>query len=139
MDIDAIAKITRTKVNRKALPWVMNVVLKDAVLHPEKDILLISKNEENKVIGFIRLHCRRDKVATLHEIAVLDEFKGQGTGTVLIKEAEKIVKENQCNSIRLKTPGDLIRTHAFYLKDGFNKIGEVLSKKRSLFVFEKQV
>lgn len=138
-DIDSIVKVTRTKENRKALPWVMKVALKDAIEHPKSDVLLVAKDENKGVLGFIRLHCRRDKKATIHEIAVLDNFKGKGIGTELLKKAKKKVKEKDCNRIGLKTPSDLTRTHLFYIKEGFKNIGEVFTKKRSLFVFEKEI
>ena len=138
-DIDSIVKVTRTKENRKALPWVMKVALKDAIEHPKSDVLLVAKDENKGVLGFIRLHCRRDKKATIHEIAVLDNFKGKGIGTALLKKAEENVKEKDCKIIGLKTPSDLIGTHLFYIKKGFKNTSKILTEKRSLFVFEKEI
>lgn len=137
-DIDSIVKITRTKDNRKALPWVMKVVLNEAIEHPDKRILLVAKDKMKNVLGFIRLYCRKDNTVTLHEMAVADEFKGKGIGTKLIAEAEKIVRKHQAKSIKLKTPADLERIHKFYIKNGFKKIGEEFPAKRLLFVFKKQ-
>lgn len=138
-DINAIVKITSTKENRKALPWVMKVTLQDAVEHPQKNILLIAKDKMDAVVGFIRLYCRNDKTATLHEIAVLDENKGQGIGTALLAEAEKLVKLQENKNITLKTPMDLIKAHSFYVNNGFKKIGELPTVKRLLYIFTKQI
>lgn len=136
-DIDGIVKVTRTKENRKCLPWVMKVTLKDAVENPQKNILLVAKDGMQNVIGFIRLYCRRDKQATLHEIAVLDTFKGKGIGTKLLNEAEIVSKSNDCSSIVLQEPQDLKDAFLFYTKNGFKKIGEHPSIKRINIVLQK--
>lgn len=138
-DINPIVKITRTRQNRKALPFVMKVTLKDAIEHPGKNILLVAKNKINSVVGFIRLYCRNDRTVTLHEIAVLDENKGKGVGTALLAKAQKLAKKRQGQNITLKTPMDLIRTHNFYITNGFEKIGEQKTIKRLIYIFQKQI
>ncbi len=138
-DIDSIVRITRSKENRKALPWVMKVVLNEAIEKPKNNILLVAKDKVNQVIGFIRLYCRKDKTATLHEIAIEDEFKGKGVGTELLLEAEQIVRKKDCLSINLKTPEDLFQAHKFYNKNGFKFIDTLKIKNRLLFIFSKKL
>lgn len=138
-DIESIVKITRSKENRKALPWVMKVVLEDCIKNPEKNILLVAKNKFNEVIGFVRLYCRLDKTATLHEIAVKEDCKNKGIGTNLLKEAEKTVKKKNSSFIQLKTLEELADVHKFYLKNGFDRTDNIQSKKRLLVGFRKPV
>lgn len=139
-DINAIVKITRTKENRKALPWVMKVTLTDAIEHPEKNILLVAKDKMKNVVGFIRSYCRRDNIATFHEIAILDEMKGKGIGSKLMTKAIKIAKQKKCEIARFKTPTELTKSHDFFASQGFIKTGEEVTKtKRVLLIFQKQI
>lgn len=138
-DIDSIVKITRQKENRKALPWVMKVVLKESIENPKKNILLVVKTATNDVIGFARSYCRRDKVATLHEIALSEEVKGIGLGSRLIAKTQEIAKRMDCNSLQLKLISEFEKLQNFYKKNGFSKIGEQETKKRLLYIFNKSI
>ena len=138
-EIQAIDKITREKENRKALPWIMKVTLKDAANNPQKNILLVAKNKLGTIIGFARLYCRNDKTATFHEIAVSEAFKHQGVGKRLIEERSKLVKENGCEKIKFKSPIDLGQSHNFFAHLQFIQSGIEKGKKRLLYIFEKKI
>lgn len=57
------------------------------------------------------------------EILSLDSLMpGQGLGTALIAEAEKIARQNACDRIRLITTNDNIAAIQFYQKRGFDLV-----------------
>lgn len=57
------------------------------------------------------------------EILSLDSLMpGQGLGTALIAEAEKIARQNACDRIRLITTNDNIAAIRFYQKRGFDLV-----------------
>lgn len=138
-DIDPIVKITRTKNNRNAMPWVMKVVLQNAIENPEKNLLLVAQNKLRKVVGFVRLYFRNDKNATLHEIAIAEEMQLGGIGTALLQKSEKIAKDKSMEAINLKMPVDLVKGHEFYIKNGYKTAGTAEGKIRLLSIFRKEL
>ena len=65
--------------------------------------------------------CERD-VYVLGRLAVIKEYRGKKLGSVLIKEAEKYVKEQGGKDIVLLAQQ---RVAGFYKKSGFTEFGEV--------------
>jgi [ribosomal protein S18]-alanine N-acetyltransferase len=56
-------------------------------------------------------------------IDVLDEFRRQGVGTILLREAEKHLVEHGVGTTALDTATDNLSAIAFWEKHGYRKIG----------------
>lgn len=75
--------------------------------------------ENETIVGLLMYAvCEKDL-----EILSLDSLMpGQGLGTALIAEAEKIARQNACDRIRLITTNDNIAAIQFYQKRGFDLV-----------------
>lgn len=120
-DIKPIKKITNQL--RKELPFVMNVVLMDAI---SKDELYVA-DRNGIIIGFIHFHKRKDGWNTIHEIGVLKEYQGTGVGKKLFNMTPK--------PRRLKTTVDNIKANEFYKRQGLKLIGQEQGKIRLLNIW----
>ena len=123
-DLIDIKKITNKL--RNELGFVMNVALKDAILHDE----LLVAELDNKVIGFIHFHKRKDGWNTIHELGVLPDYQKLGIGKKLFNMIPK--------PVRLKTTVDNLTANAFYKYQGMENIGREKGKKRELNIWTKE-
>lgn len=94
--------------------------------------------DRGEILGMIRYHHRRDKVTTLHEIAVMPSCQGMGIGRRLMANLEEEARRRGQTHIRLKCPLDL-PANGFYAHLGFTQIAVEEGKHRPLAVWEKQL
>lgn len=120
-DIKSIKKITNQL--RQELPFVMNVVLMDAI---SKDELYVA-DKDGLIVGFIHFHKRKDGWNTVHEIGILKEYQGTGVGKKLFNMIPK--------PRRLKTTEDNIKANEFYKRQGLKLTGQEQGKKRLLNIW----
>jgi GNAT superfamily N-acetyltransferase len=82
----------------------------------KEEFTLIAK-EGDEVIGYITIICDSG-VAQIEPLMVDPDKKGQGIGSDLLQEAEKIAKEKGIHKIWLET-GEDWKAKEFYLKHGY--------------------
>ena len=63
------------------------------------------------------------------ELIVSKEYRGQGTGKLLIQKCESLAKRKKCYRLRLESRNDRTDSHSFYKKIGFQQIALVFEKK----------
>lgn len=63
------------------------------------------------------------------ELVVSKEYRGQGTGKLLIQRCETIAKRKKCYRIRLESRNDRVDSHNFYKKIGFQQIALAFVKR----------
>ena len=88
------------------------------------DILLIAcRNSE--VLGCVILHPLDNKVVRLRAMAVAPEYQGTGIGRLLVKDAERVAREEGFRRIILHAR---MVVHSFYEKLGYARQGEVFTE-----------
>ena len=133
-DIDGAKRIADQ--HRTELGFVNIAILRVA---QSKEWLLVAAEWENQkkcdvVVGFANFRIRRDKNATLYEIAVVDSHRRTGVGTRLLSELIRRVHLAGGQYVRLKCPQDL-SANKFYQKFGFRHGETEQRKKRRLQVW----
>lgn len=74
-------------------------------------------NEEYKIIGLITYIIKNNEC----EIISLDSIEeGKGIGTSLIREVDKVARNNNCKLLKLITTNDNLLALKFYQKRGFH-------------------
>lgn len=73
--------------------------------------------EDNQVVGYITIICDSG-VAQIEPLMVDPDKKGQGIGSALLQEAEKVAKEKGIHKLWLETGQDW-KAKDFYLKHGY--------------------
>ncbi len=63
----------------------------------------------------------------IHELMVLEKYRGKGIGSALIKKAKEFGRELGCRAVVLETSTHNYKAIQFYLKQGFQLDGFVLS------------
>lgn len=156
-DIDEIMRI----INEAKLYFKENNINQWQDGYPNKDVILNDiKNEEsfvvindNKVIGTVVISFKGEKTynkiyegtwlsnndyAVIHRIAISNEFKGFGIGTMIIEEAQKLAFEKNIRSIKIDTYKDNISMQKLLIKNNFKYCGVIYLEDRSERVaFEK--
>lgn len=83
-------------------------------------------NDQNNIIGFcvlkiINLEKHKEFLTWISNLIILKEYRGKGYGKLLIKEANKILKELGYKKVYLWTD----QTPGFYKKIGFKYLQKV--------------
>ena len=120
-DLIQIKKLTNRL--RNELPFVMNVILRDAI---KRDELYVCDNNDN-IIGFVHFYKRNDGWTTLHEIGVSPEFQRMSIGEKLFKLVPK--------PLILKTTVNNEKANNFYKKLGLTLLRIEKGRKRELNVW----
>ena len=83
---------------------------------------LIAHSAEGEIVGFIGLQRKEPGKGVLKRLAVIEDFRGQGIGSALVKQAIVWAKSNDYENISLTT-GEKERARSIYLRHGFRVIG----------------
>jgi GNAT superfamily N-acetyltransferase len=135
------------KVSRTAFGFIPTIVLQEAIRQGEVVVATnvgaqcavpVGVHGRAPLLGMIRYHHRRDRVTTLHEIAVHPGHQGRGIGRALLERLEEEARGRGQTAIRLKCPIDL-PANGFYAHLGFTRVGIEAGKRRPLVVWEKQL
>ena len=119
---------------RNELGFVPRVALEEAI---REGRVVVAKNRlDQSALGFAHFRCTRYGYATIYEIAIRSEWRGNGVGRELIKALAKIAQKQGMQSLRLKCPIDL-PANGFYSGLGFTRITVERGKSRALVVWEK--
>lgn len=92
----------------------------------DENSALLCAVEENEVVGFLLIAVRymlhhADKVATIEELVVRENLRGQGIGNQLLNRSIEIAREKGCDTIELTSNLWREAAHRFYLRNGFEK------------------
>ena len=75
---------------------------------------------QNDVVGFARIHHRRDSVTTLYDIAVQSPLRQHGIGRALLAAVVDAAVQHGQREVRLKCPVGL-SANGFYARLGFTE------------------
>ncbi len=91
--------------------------------------VLLALNEEGDPVGVITLSemvalFAGGKIGVINELFVLQEYRSEGVGKMLLEAAREIGESNGWRRLEVTTPGEqFIRTRQFYEREGFFEIG----------------
>lgn len=91
-----------------------------------KNHLFILVCEDKETLGFAsyEYHYDDNPVTHLHKLYMLPAAQGKGAGKLLLAEVEKRAKENHDIAVSLNV-NRFNSAYDFYLKNGYEKIGEI--------------
>ena len=115
-----ICELENTQFDFENFKKVFNSKIED-----QKNYCILAKNDSN-TIGFLNLNIdyklhHKNKVATIEELIVSYKFRNNGIGKLLINNAIKYAKNNNCELIELTSNFSREKAHNFYIKNGFKK------------------
>lgn len=126
-DLNAVKEIADE--NRKELGFIVRQSLARSI---NRDELIIAKDD--KLIGFLDYHHRRDCQTTIYHFAINKNYRGKGIAKELIKFLIIECKNKKKKYILLKCPEDL-NANNVYPKLGFMKVGYEDGKRRNLIIW----
>ena len=85
--------------------------------------VFVAENDD-EVIGGVRLERVEDGVAKLSRLGVRERWKGEGIGSRLLEHAEAAAREAGDSTIRLTTPGEHPFLPEFYHAHGYEITGD---------------
>jgi queuine/archaeosine tRNA-ribosyltransferase len=131
-DITAVKQLADD--NRHALGFVVQASLEERLRSRE---LLVCEHQ-NKVIGFVSFHHRRDGWTTIYDLCVEEALRGKGFGRALVEAIQEQAHHAGQEGIRLKCPVNL-PANGFYARLGFARVAIEEGKRRPLVVWEKPI
>lgn len=101
----------------------------------DPDVVVLVAEEEGALAGYLMLALRspQELAAALADPASLGELRklyvdparhGRGTAQALMREALRVLHDSGATAVWLSTFSGSLRAHAFYARQGFEKIGE---------------
>jgi len=99
-------------------------VRNDNLLQDEHDILLVSC-QDSQIIGCVILHPIDKETVRLRAMAVTPAYQGKGIGRLLVKEAERVARDEGFPRIILRAR---IVVAGFYEKLGYIRQGEIFTE-----------
>lgn len=90
------------------------------------------------VVGCICYHLRRDRVATIYEIAVSREGAGAGVGSAMVTWLTRELV-GRARAIKLKCTADNDRANEFYARVGFQRVATEPGRRRALVVWRTEL
>ena len=118
--------------NKKIIGFVLRPALIEAV---ERKELLVVKARNNRILGFINYHHRKDKQTTIYEICVKAKYRGKGMGRELIKAVANEACILGKDWILLKCPENA-PANQFYAQVGFCHVSIENGRKRCLNIWK---
>ena len=116
--------LSKTQLDYMLEKFYSGETLLDNLTQKGHRFLLIS--DESGVLGFASYehYYEQNRVTRLHKLYVLSSAQGKGAGKLLLEEVEKLAQEHQAKAISLNV-NKFNNAYAFYLKSGYEKIGEI--------------
>ena len=94
----------------------------EAVLSDETQVIFVAETD-NKVVGYIHLVnydvIYADNFKNCLGLAVDNDYKRNGIGSALLKQAEIWAKENGAAGIRICSGAERVNAHKFYESQGY--------------------
>lgn len=136
-DEDLTGDVARVKAladaHRYEVGFIPLAALKEAAA--ENRLLVVRAPGSTDVVGFVHFRCCKDGHATIYEIAVAPQWRGQGIGRRLVEAVIAEAQKHGCYTLRLRCPVDL-PANGFYARMGFVRIAVEAGKRRPLAVWE---
>lgn len=98
--------------------WHAPDILRAKLTMPNSEFLVADDGER---IGGVAFATADGDAVTLHQLYVAPAFQGRGIGSMLLDEVESSFPEAQ--RVRLEVEEANLKAHAFYLAQGFAKVG----------------
>jgi len=99
-----------------------NIETLSIILNDETQVIFVAETE-NKVVGYIPLVnydvIYADNFKNCLGLAVDNDYKRNGIGSALLKQAEIWAKENGAVGIRLCSGAERVNAHKFYESQGY--------------------
>lgn len=86
----------------------------------DKNILIAEENGE--FAGWLRYNFFWDEIPFMNMLFVLQKFRGKGIGAKLVREWERLMREQGCKTLLTSTRADENAQH-FYRKLGYKDLG----------------
>ena len=80
---------------------------------------LLAKDETGKAVATGRMQFNSEEEAQIRSMAVIDEYQGNGIGSLLIDHLEKIALEKKIKRITLDSRENAVQ---FYIRNGYKVI-----------------
>jgi len=131
-ELDKIVALVRNE--RDVFGFVPRAAFEVALKRSE---IIVATSGRN-IIGVMRYHNRKDRVAVVHELLVNKEHRSRGIGSLLISTlSEKCFRSGQ-TLFRLKCPVEL-PANGFYARLGFSRVGIREGRRRPLAIWERHL
>ncbi len=116
--------LSETQLNYMLGNFYSDATLQKNFTEKNHRFLLIA--DENGVLGFASYehHYQQNQVTRLHKLYVLPQAQGKGAGKQLLEQVERLAQEQQQKSVSLNV-NKFNNAYAFYLKNGYEKIGDI--------------
>ena len=107
---------------------IRNEILRKPWNQPEKStkdeteltsVHLLAKDETGKAVATGRMQFNSEEEAQIRSMAVIDEYQGNGIGSLLIDHLEKIALEKKIKRITLDSRENAVQ---FYIRNGYKVI-----------------
>ena len=132
-DLDAIKRLADD--NKAALGFVLRPILAEGI---EEGRLLIAKQTDGELVGFVHYRHRRDLQTTLYEICVAQSFRRRGIGRAMIEALDGECARLGKTHIQLRAPAG-IPANFFYQMTGFTLDRTEPGRKRPINVWTYSV
>lgn len=131
-DLDVVKEIADKQ--RTEFGFVLRPSLEKSIINHE---MFVASNNQ-KIIGFVDYHLRKDSQVTLYHIAVMKDYQHMGIGSCLLDSLYSEAIGAGKEFILLKCPTDL-KANSFYEVYGFSLIQTIDGRKRPLNVWRFSV
>ena len=75
---------------------------------------------DGKIVGWMTIGMESwNNRLRVHELLVLERYRGMGLGTMLLDKAKQVARRNRCRVIVLETQSNNVGAIEFYRKQGF--------------------
>ena len=105
-------------------------ILKEAETQPEG---IFVYEIDGKIAAFMNTYMdKRFSYGKVFTLAVVPQHQGKGLGTLLLKHAEKVFKENKMKLMRIDVLEDNPNAYNLYEKLGFEPVGKIVNMGKKI-------
>ena len=129
--LKAVVAIARMDVD--LLGWAPKVVFAEAIDHGH----LLVAVADDRVYGFVEYGGTTKDKWTIYKIATVQQARGKGVGSALVEVLAERAAVAGCG-VRLKVTEDNHRAILFYQQHQFHMVSMERSKKRNVWLMERE-
>ena len=116
--------LAQTQLDYMLAKFYSDETLHNNLTHKEHRFLLISDEQEYLGFASYEQDYEQRPVTRLHKLYVLPLAQGKGAGRLLLTEIERLAQLNHAEAVALNV-NKFNKAYNFYLKSGYEKIGEI--------------
>lgn len=76
--------------------------------------------DDDKIVGWMTIGMESwNNRLRVHELLVLEQYRGMGLGKMLLDKAKQVARQKKCRAIVLETQTNNVSAIEFYIKQGF--------------------